>query len=181
MVHRTHYSLATNPGDLLAWSRAAAPIAQRFAGDKKPALCFTGLSGQAHGFALSLELARNRIDHGLIIVRKEDDQKNHGNRLEVSLDDEAAGYDDKFNFELKAKLLDLYHPIFVDDLISSGSTRIRVVHAINDHGSKEFQNLFRSTCVRGIIDTILKDCWSCENSSDGRTRGEISISAFQEV
>lgn len=124
----THYSLAQKPDVLLAWANGTAinvramlenePTLhygdQDHLTERLPIFCFAGYSGSAHGTALTLAY-HQKYGHefGIMYVRKESETKDtHGCEIERALD----------RVTCRPSIL-----VFVDEQVSSGDTRSRVL------------------------------------------------------
>lgn len=107
----SHYSLAQKPKELLKWAEAiAVDIYVREI--RYPVLVYRGMSGISAATALSLQLHILGIQHGMVYVRKENEDS-HGDEIE-----REPFENDNPTF------------IFVDDFISSGDTKSKCLRKI---------------------------------------------------
>lgn len=112
----SHYSLAQKPKQLLKWAENIA-IDIYLREIQYPVLVYRGMSGISAATALSLQLHILGIDHGMVYVRK-DEEQSHGRLIER----------EPFNND--------YDPtfIFVDDFVSSGATKLDCIRKISNCG-----------------------------------------------
>lgn len=108
----SHYSLAQKPKQLLKWAENIA-IDIHLREIKYPVLVYRGMSGVSSATALSLQLYILGIDHGMVYVRK-DNEDSHGDGIER----------EPFNNDFTPTF------IFVDDFVSSGKTKRECVNKI---------------------------------------------------
>lgn len=101
----SHYSLAQKPKQLLKWAENIA-IDIYLREIKYPVLVYRGMSGVSSATALSLQLHILGIDHGMVYVRK-GNEDSHGENIEREPFADSA----PLTF------------IFVDDFVSSGATK----------------------------------------------------------
>lgn len=109
----SHYSLAQKPKQLLRWAENIA-IDIHLREIQYPVLVYRGMSGVSSATALSLQLHILGIDHGMVYVRK-DNEDSHGEPIE------------KEPFADSAPLTF----IFVDDFVKSGLTKQKCLDKIN--------------------------------------------------
>lgn len=107
-MSRTHYGPGLSPvAGRLAAKRMAALLEHNLQG-KYPILVFRGMSGTSLATRVSDCLAGMGVEHGMVYVRKPEEQS-HGARLEYDYDqDKAANHS---------------QVVFIDDFIGSGKTR----------------------------------------------------------
>jgi len=105
----THYSdYALEGPRLIAYGKIALQKLKEDAGDRKPMIVFTGLSGISLGTAILMMAAEDSFDIMSIYVRKED---------EVS-----HGYDFESSYPSSWSIRSAEVIYFVDDFVSSGAT-----------------------------------------------------------
>lgn len=110
----SHYtgSLALKPDKLEEWADKVASTLPMFLQGKRPLFCYSGMSGIAHATALSLAYYQHHgACFGMLYVRKPE-ERSHGSRVESNIS----------GVENENSVL-----VFVDDFVSSGETRNRVI------------------------------------------------------
>lgn len=110
----SHYSIGQKPHELFKWSKQMAKDIKE-ANLDYPVLVYRGMSGTSLATGLSLALYEIEVDHGMLYIRKPEEQS-HGCSIES----------DSFVSSLKGNL------IFVDDFISSGDTRDACLSLLKD-------------------------------------------------
>lgn len=111
----SHYSLAQKPKQLLKWAEnIAVDIYLREI--QYPVLVYRGMSGISAATALSLQLHILGIDHGMVYVRK-DNEDSHGDSIER----------EPFNNDFTPTF------IFVDDFVKSGETKAKCRKRIHNY------------------------------------------------
>lgn len=114
MADRTHYGPGLSPGAGRLAAEAMANLLVPALGGRYPVLIFRGMSGTALATRLSDRLAEMGVDHGMVYVRKPEEES-HGVRLEYDYDrDKAANHG---------------QVVFVDDFIGVGTTRRKTAEA----------------------------------------------------
>lgn len=110
----THYALSLKIDMLMEHCQRMVPTIRNVVGPYRPVFCFSGFSGSGTATALATEYYRQcGPTFGMIYVRKSGEGC-HGNpQYECSLNNV-----EKHRFTL----------VFVDDTVSSGETRRRVIH-----------------------------------------------------
>lgn len=105
---RTHYGPGLSPvAGRLAAQRMAELLIEALDG-RYPVLIFRGMSGTALAVRVSDELATAGVEHGMVYVRKPEEQS-HGTKLEYDYDRDKANNHGQV--------------VFVDDFIGRGTTR----------------------------------------------------------
>lgn len=123
MSTSTHsYSLAQQPKMLLKWAKLTATeirkaIAKHAPGSI-PVLCYRGMSGSAHATALAMILEERNFPFHMVYVRKTE-ERSHG---DVTAEDTLMSH--KYIDQAARPLLT---PVFVDDLVDSGSTEFKTM------------------------------------------------------
>lgn len=111
---RTHYGPGLSPvAGRLAAQRMAELLVNALEG-RYPVLIFRGMSGTALAVRVSDELANAGVEHGMVYVRKPEEQS-HGTKLEYDYDRDKANNHGQV--------------VFVDDFIGMGTTRRKTCEA----------------------------------------------------
>ena len=146
-----HYSLGQRPLLLASWAKKAATqlrktLEKEFGPDARPIFVYRGMSGIAHATALSLEWERRsrswmrQLPGSFAYVRKPN-EKSHGCEVEFEI---APNLDN-------APII----PVFVDDFVSSGETRVRTMRAFHMQApyrlmASDFMNISQVRFIQAI-------------------------------
>ncbi len=154
-----HYSLAQRPEALYKWAtKSAQKLTEAMKGEFKgltPVLVYSGLSGISHATALSMALHK-RTPH-FLFYRRKDGENAHGNeRWEHNIPSNT------WMKEGDRQERDMFL-VFVDDLVSSGSTRHRCFSGIEECMNHDMYSDIKFYCkkymqlINDVTDRYIRD------------------------
>jgi orotate phosphoribosyltransferase len=106
-----YYNHAMRPATMRSIAEGNASRLRQMLEGAQPVFCFSGMSGTAHAYALAY--AYGGDDFGMMYVRKDGESRNSCRSVEFHIPDKG---------DARRRVL-----VFVDDLISSGTTLDRTI------------------------------------------------------